>query len=154
MDYQRPEWSGDNRKSDIEMVPIEDVYINQSDVSEPYTIEELESQNKMINEKPELDPLVVKKIDDKYWEIVDGHHRFSYAYRTSTKKVQIKKPTVFKIKYRESHYAGPGVSTQLSWKNEEGVIPPNVMERDLKRKFEDEENIVWIKKDGEKIRGW
>lgn len=154
MDYQKPEWSGDNRKSDIEMVPIEDVYINESDVSEPYSIEDLESQDKMTSEKPELDPLIVEKIDDDQYKIVDGHHRFSYAYRTGAKEVQIKKPTVFKIKYLESHYAGPGVSTQLSWRDEKGVIPPNVMERDLKKKFEDEEKIVWIKKDGEKIRGW
>lgn len=150
-----PKWKADGRKKDIEKVSINKVEINPDEISRPYTLEQLDRQGKLTGEYHrvrELDPLVVRSISGGKYEIVDGHHRYSYAFRTGSKKVQVKKPVVFEVEYTERFVGGAGKKTLRTWNRERGVTPPSVMERDLKKMFS-EGKIKYIKKDGEKIRG-
>lgn len=149
-----PEWKGDERKSYIQKLSINKVKLNPDDISSPYTLKELDRQGKLVGEYDrvrELNPLVVKKMFGD-WEIVDGHHRYSYALRTGADKVQVKKPVVFEVVYTENFVGGAGKKKLYTWENERGVTPPNVMEKDLKRMFS-EGKLKSIKRDGEKVRG-
>lgn len=163
-----PKWKGENRKKKVKMVKISKLKPNKADLPEgkPYTLEQLFSLGYIsgnYKEKQGVKPITAVKKGKKY-NIVDGHHRWSYALRSEAKKAQVVLPYKYKIKFSEGVPEGvkqrlisPGTESvekgiYVAWKGLDYSTVHSVHNfEDRLRKLFKSGDIKSVRKEGRKI---